>query len=345
MIGFRLAAVTSTLLSASHPALGQGLTVIEGIRVGHHTLAERPTGCTVVLTEAGAVASVDVRGGAPGTRETDLLRPENTVQEVHAVVLTGGSAFGLAAADGVVRYLEERGKGFAVGPVRVPIVAGAVLYDLGVGRDATIRPDAACGYAAATAATDETTAEGNVGAGAGATVGKLRGLARAMKSGVGTASIVLDNGVAVAALVAVNAIGDVVDPSTGAVIAGVRTLDGQALLDARRLLRGDSVTGGLGENTTVAVVATNVVFSKAEMNKIAQMAHDGLARTIYPVHTPADGDAVFALSTGASSAPSSVMVVGALAADVLAEAVLRAVRAAEGLPDLPAARDMARRSR
>jgi len=321
-------------------AFAQGLTAVEGIKVGHYTLAARPTGCTVILVEGGAVGGVDVRGGAPGTRETDLLRSENSVQEVHAVVLSGGSAFGLDAATGVVRYLDERRIGFAVGTNRVPIVPSAILYDLGVGEDPSIRPGPECGYEAARSAATTAAAEGNVGAGAGATVGKLQGMDRAMKSGIGTASITLDNGITIAALVAVNAVGDVVDPTTNTVVAGVRSADGSSLLDARTLLRGDAAIGRSGENTTIAVVATNAAFSKTEVNKIAQMAHDGLARTIYPVHTPFDGDAVFALATGTHQGGATVLVAGALAADVLAEAVLRAVRAAKGIPGLPAAADL-----
>ena len=337
-------AVVATVVSVGVvPA--QGLTAVAGIEVGHHTLAARLTGCTVILIEGGAVGGVDVRGGAPGTRETDLLRSENSVQKVHAVVLSGGSAFGLDAASGVVRYLDERRIGFAVGPNRIPIVPSAILYDLGVGDDPSIRPGPECGYEAARSATASSPAEGNVGVGAGATVGKLRGMDRAMKSGVGTASITLDNGITVAALVAVNAVGDIVDPNTNAVVAGVRTADGASLLDARALLRGNAAAGRSGENTTLAVVATNAAFSKAEVNKIAQMAHDGLARTIYPVHTPFDGDAVFALATGTHQEPATVLVVGALAADVLAEAVLRAVWAAQGIPGLPAAADLSGRSR
>ena len=324
---------------------GQGLTAIDGIKVGHHTLSERPTGCTVILIEHGAIAGVDVRGGAPGTRETDLLKSESMMQEVHAFVLSGGSAYGLDAATGVMQYLERHEIGFAVGANLIPIVPAAVLYDLSVGDAPSVRPGPDCGYRAAESASPDPVQEGNVGAGAGATVGKLRGMARAMKSGIGTASVTLENGVIVAALVAVNALGDVVDPSTGRVIAGVRTEDGTALLDARTLLREGVVEGQPGANTTIAVVATNLALSKAEINKVAQMAHDGLARSIYPVHTPFDGDAVFALTTGAISEGATVTRIGALAADILAEAVIRAVHAAEGLPGLPASRDLSGRSR
>ena len=324
---------------------GQGLTAIDGIKVGHHTLSQRPTGCTVILIERGALAGVDVRGGAPGTRETDLLKSESMMEEVHAFVLSGGAAYGLDAASGVMRYLESHEIGFAVGSNLVPIVPAAVLYDLGVGDAPSVRPGPECGYRAAESATSASIQEGNVGAGAGATVGKLRGMARAMKSGIGTASVTLENGITVAALVAVNALGDVVDPSTGRVIAGVRAEDGTTLLDARTLLREGAVDGQPGANTTIAVVATNLALSKADINKVAQMAHDGLARTIYPVHTALDGDAVFALTTGELPNGASVTRIGALAADVLAEAVIRAVQAAEGLPGLPASRDLSSRNR
>jgi L-aminopeptidase/D-esterase-like protein len=342
-----LAAAGATLILLGVPSPSQaqelawGLTAIPGLKVGHFTLTERPTGCTVVLAEGGAVGGVDVRGGAPGTRETALLDPVNTVQEVHAVVLSGGSAFGLDAASGVVRYLDERGIGYRVGQIRVPIVASAILYDLSIGEDPSIRPDAECGYAAATHASTETPAEGNVGAGAGATVGKLRGRARAMKGGVGTASITLESGLTVAALVAVNAVGDIIDPATGSVVAGVRTADGRGFADARALLR----EGAFDDppdltNTTIGVVATNATLTKAEATKVAQMAQDGLARTIYPAHTPGDGDTVFSLATGGFSGTAQVSTIGALAADMMAEAILRAVRAATGIPGLPAANDI-----
>jgi L-aminopeptidase/D-esterase-like protein len=316
-----------------------GLTAVEGIRVGSHTLTERPTGCTVVLVEGGAVASVDVRGAAPATRETDLLDPVNTVQRVHAVVLSGGSAFGLDAASGVMRYLEEKGIGYAIGPARVPIVPAASLFDLLVG-DWKIRPDAECGYRAARAATTARPAEGSVGAGAGATVGKLLGPGRAMKGGLGTAAIRVGD-VVVAALVAVNAVGDVVDPATGKVVAGVRTEDGRGMADARKLVR----AGGAPEarplaNTTIGVVATNAALTKSEAKRVAQVAHDGLARTIAPAHTPGDGDTLFVLSTGARTG-ASLLTIGELAAEAVAEAVLRAVREASGVEGYPAARDLA----
>ena len=321
----------------------RGLTAVEGITVGHHTLGERPTGCTVVLAGDGAVAGVDVRGGAPGTVETDLLDPVAAVQEVHAVVLTGGSAFGLAARDGVMRYLDEKGVGHRVGGLHVPIVAGAVIYDLSVGGRPEVRPGSDCGYRAAAAASGAMPAEGNAGAGAGATVGKIRGLRRAMKGGAGTASASLSSGVTVGALAIVNALGDVVDSATGSVVAGVRTPDGRSLADARVLVREPperEESEGDG-NTTIGVVATNAVLTPAEATKLAQMAQDGLARAIYPSHTPRDGDTVFSLATGAFEGEASLAVIGALAADVMAEAIVRGVTAAAGIPGYPAASDLA----
>lgn len=319
-----------------------GLTAVAGVRVGHHTLAERPTGCTVVLTERGAVGGVDVRGGAPGTRETDLLDPVNSVQEVHAVVLSGGSAFGLDAASGVVRYLDERDIGFNAGVARVPIVVGAILFDLGVGGDPAIRPGAECGYLAAQAASGDPVARGSVGAGAGATVGKLGG-GSPMKSGVGSASVTLPGGLTVGALVAVNALGDVIDPATGEIVAGARTPDGSGFLDARRAVRsGALVRPQPGRNTTIGVVATNAPLTKAQATKLAQMAQDGLARAIYPSHTPWDGDTMFALATGDYDGPVDLLTIGALAADMVAAAILDAVRSAEGLEGLPAVADLGR---
>ncbi len=321
------------------------ITDVAGLRVGHFTDLRRPTGCTVILTPEGAVAGVDVRGAAPGTRETELLSPLNAVEQVHAIVLAGGSAFGLDAASGVMRWLDERGFGIAVGPARVPIVPAAILFDLWVG-DASIRPDAASGYAACEAASTRPVAEGNVGAGSGATVGKLFGIERAMRGGIGTASVTV-GGITVGALVAVNAVGDVVDPGTGQVVAGARTADGsQPLGTMRALLRGDMpALLQPGMATTLGVVATDAVLTKAQANKMAQMAHDGLARSINPVHTMSDGDTVFALATGRSGHSASLTLIGALSAEVIAAAVLRAVRAATrlsgpGLPDLPAAGDL-----
>ena len=334
-------------IGAAPPALGAqqaqetgstSITDVPGILVGHHTLAERPTGCTVVLAMEGATGGVDVRGGAPGTRETALLDPVNTVQKLHAVVLSGGSAFGLDAATGTVRWLEENGIGFEVGELRVPIVAGAVLFDLRVG-DWRIRPDAECGHRAAESAGADAPAEGNAGAGAGATVGKIAGMGRAMKGGIGSAAIRREDGLVVGALIAVNAVGDVIDPSTGRVIAGVRTEDGRGLADARVLVR-ESGASPTSSNTVIGVVATNASLTKAQATKVAQMAHDGLARAVSPAHTPWDGDTIFALSTGQGGGEADVLEIGALAADAVSEAILRAVRAAEGLPDLPSATDL-----
>ena len=243
----------------------RGLTAIAGIEVGHHTLDARPTGCTVVLTRGGATAAVDVRGASPGTRETALLDPVNSIQHVHAVVLSGGSAFGLAAADGVMRYLDEQGIGYRTRTARVPIVPAAILYDLGIG-DPAIRPDAECGYQAARSARSDGIDEGSFGAGAGATVGKLAGPDHAMKGGIGTALIELPDGLQVAALMAVNAVGDVYDPATGALVAGVRTADGLRLAGARALLREPAPDPPGGENTTIGVVATNAALDKAQLS-------------------------------------------------------------------------------
>jgi L-aminopeptidase/D-esterase-like protein len=329
--------------SAAQPGAVNGtLTAVSGIKVGHHTLTERPTGCTVILTESGAVAGVDVRGAAPGTRETDLLDPVNVVQQVHAIVLAGGSAFGLDAASGVMRYLDERNIGFKVRNVNVPIVPSAILIDLFVGNP-QIRPTADCGYRAAASASTAPVAEGNVGAGAGATVGKIAGFDRAMKGGLGSSAIVMPDGLIVSALVAVNALGDVIDPHTGRVVAGVRTEDGARLADARVLLReGAPVRGFTGGNTTIGVVATNAVLTKTQATKVAQMAQDGYARAISPIHTHADGDTVFAVATGVHAGDADVSRIGALAADVMADAIVRAVRAAASIPGYPAVRDLRR---
>ena len=334
-----------------------GLTAVEGLTVGQYTYEERPTGCTVVLALDGAVGAVDVRGGAPATRETALLSPHNMIQELHAVVLTGGSAYGLDASGGVMRYLEEQDVGYRVGAGVVPIVVAASLMDLGMGGASKPRPDADCGYRAAAAADTGAVAQGNVGAqgpvgaGAGATVGKMGGRGSRMKGGLGSASIRMEQGpsagLVVAALVAVNAVGDVIDPATGQVVAGVRGPNDE-LLDARKLLR-----SGLGrdrrasqreaenrENTTIAVVATNATLNQAEATRMAQMAHDGLARSIVPSHTPGDGDTVFAVATGALEGPADVSRIGALAAEALADAVLNSVRHAESLPGILAVRDL-----
>jgi L-aminopeptidase/D-esterase-like protein len=319
------------------------LTAVPGIKVGHHTLAERPTGCTVVLIEGGAVAGVDVRGSAPASAETDLLKPENLVQQIFAVSLAGGSAFGLDSRSGVVKYLDEKSIGYPVygGTVHVPIVPAAALIDLNVGGNPKIRPTADCGYRAAQAATTAPVAEGNVGAGAGATVGKWGGGNRAMKAGIGSAAIRMNDGLIVAALVAVNAAGDIIDPETTKVVAGVRTEDGKSLADARKMLRaGAQGRAGALENTTLGVVATNAVLTKPQATKVAQMAHDGFARAIYPSHTMGDGDTIFAIATAAKRGDTNVSQIGALAAQVIAEAIVRAATQAASIPGYPAARDI-----
>ena len=335
-----LAAVGDPVAQRTIPPLTNAtLTAVPGIKVGHHTLTERPTGCTVILTEGGATAGVDVRGAAPATRETDLLDPVNSVQQVHAIVLSGGSAFGLDAASGVMRYLEERKIGFPFGSARVPIVPAASLFDLGVGNP-LVRPGTDCGYQAARSATTGPVVEGSVGAGAGATAGKAAGMARAMKTGVGSTALTLPDGVIIAAFVVVNAFGDVIDPATGQLVAGVRTADGRSLADARKLLRSGALLPTSANNTTLGVVATNVHLSKTDAKRVAEMAHDGYARAIAPVHTPVDGDTIFALATGAHADSADVGVIGALAAEAMGDAIVRAATEATGLPDIPAVRDL-----
>jgi len=335
-------ALLSAAVAAQAPARASfGLTAVEGIKVGHHTLSERPTGCTAILVDGDAVGGVSQRGGAPGTRETDLLNPMNMVDKVNAVVLAGGSAFGLDAATGTVRWLEEHNIGWPAGPSRVPIVPAAILFDLGVGGQPKIRPTADCGYKAAGAATTGPIAEGTVGAGAGATVGKFGGAGRSMKSGLGTASITLPNGLVVAAIVAVNAVGDIIDPATGKIIAGVRNPDG-TFADARRMLRtgANSQPPRAGENTTIGLVATNAKLSKSQVTRMALMADDGYARAISPSHTNGDGDTIFSLATGRWNGAADITVVGALAAEAMADAVVRAGTQATGVAGIPAARDL-----
>ena len=332
--------------SYPHPAAAVpgAITQVLGIEVGHFTDPRRPTGCTVILAREGAVAGVDVRGAAPGTRETDLLHPSNLIERVHAITLAGGSAWGLDAAGGVMRWLEEQGIGLPVGYGLVPIVPAAVLFDLPVG-DHRIRPDANAGYQACVAASRAVPAEGNAGAGAGALVGKLFGIGRAMKGGIGTASVTLE-GVTVGAIVACNALGDVVDPRTGHVIAGARTADGASLLNIRdAILAGDAPQPLLaGTNTTLGVIATDAVLTKAQAHRLAQVAHDGLARSINPVHTMSDGDTLFAMGTGKAGKTLGMMVLSTLVAEVTARAVVRAVGAARrvshGPLSWPAACDM-----
>ena len=319
-------------MNAPFPAGDAGsITRVAGIEVGHFTDTRRPTGCTVVMAPEGAVAGVDVRGAAPGTRETDLLHPSNLVDKVHAIMLAGGSAWGLEAATGAVRWLEESGVGLDVAVGRLPIVPAAVLFDLLVG-DMRIRPDAAAGYAACAAASSADPAEGNVGAGAGAVVGKVFGIQHAMKGGVGTASITVD-GVTVGALIACNALGDVIDPDTAQVMAGARTDDGRALRDTRRaLLRGQPPQPLLaGTNTTIGVVATDAILTKAQAHRLAIAAHDGLARSINPVHTMSDGDTLFSLGTGRAGKSLGMMVLATMAAEATARATVRAVQAARSV--------------
>ncbi len=336
--------MTKTELERLLAAPAGAITDVPGIEVGHFTDARRPTGCSVVVARAGAVGGVDVRGAAPGTRETDLLAPTNTVDTVHAVLLSGGSAFGLDAASGVMRWLDERGIGLPVGPARVPIVPGAVLFDLTVG-DAAIRPDAAAGYAACEAARPGAPAEGCVGAGTGAAVGKVFGMDFAMKGGIGTASVRV-GGVTVGALVACNALGDVVDPGTGGVIAGARTADGTGLRDTRRaLLAGEAPIPLLaGTNTTIGVIATDAALTKVQATRLAQAGHDGLARAINPVHTASDGDTLFTLATGKAAAHPGMLALSVMAAEAVARATVRAVLAARSLNEkglrLPAALDL-----
>jgi L-aminopeptidase/D-esterase-like protein len=317
------------------------ITDVPGIKVGHATHKEALTGCTVVLCEDGAVGGVDQRGGAPGTRETDSMKPMHLVQTAHAIVLAGGSAFGLEAATGVVRYLEEQGIGFDVQVAKVPIVPAAILFDLGIG-DAAVRPDAAMGSAACRAAEGGLVAEGNVGAGTGATVGKIMGLKQAMKAGLGTASIDLGEGLVVGAIVAVNAFGDVIDPQTGQIIAGARSLGGTGFADTLAVMKSlvsKTILEFAGpRDTVIGVVATNAQLNKEEANKVAQMAHDGLARAVRPAHTMFDGDTLFALATG--SIKADVNTVGGYAAEVVAEAIVRAIKTAEGIAELPAWRDL-----
>ncbi len=328
--------------------LQNSITDVPGIRVGQAQDMDALTGCTVVLAEKGAVGGVDQRGGAPGTRETDLLRPMHMVQKVHAILLSGGSAFGLDAATGVMHYLEERKVGVNTGVVKVPIVPAAILYDLGIGK-ANVRPDAAMGYQACLNASEEKPAEGNAGAGTGATAGKILGIRQATKTGIGTASVEIGGGVIVGAIVAANPFTDVVDPASGKILAGTRplavglitdktetfvnSLEFMRTLAGRNILRLASLS-----HTVIGVVATNARLSKEETNKVAQMAQDGLARAIRPAHTMFDGDTLFALATGEKRA--DVNAVGAFAAEVVAQAIVNGVIAAEAAGGLPAGRDL-----
>lgn len=314
----------------------KGLTDIPGIKAGHATDLQNRTGCTVILTETGAVAGVAIRGSATGTEEFELLRPGHVTERIHAVVFAGGSAFGLEAASGVRRYLEQKGIGFPTGAGKVPLVPAAILYDLGFAKPG-VRPTREMGEAAAAAATDGPVQEGAVGAGTGATVGKLFGRAQIMKSGVGSASTVLGNGVRVAALAVVNAFGDVIDPKTGAIIAGARkATNSTEFANTAEAMKAGTRGGFQNENTTLVAVATDAQFDKIQITKIAELSTIGMARTISPVFTMSDGDVAIALSLGGKKA--AVDAVGIAAAEVVAEAILRAVRAAPSMNGVPGLR-------
>jgi len=309
----------------------KGLTDIPGLRVGHVSDFDAITGCTAILCERGAVGGVDIRGSASGTEDTPSLDPVHQDETVHGILLAGGSAFGLEAASGVRRYLEHRGAGVKFGGHTIPIVVGAILFDLNIGKG-DVRPTMAMGEAAAAAASTEAVAEGCVGAGTGATVGKIRGMRQAMKSGIGSYTVTLPGGVLVSSLVAVNAFGDVRDPATGKIVAGARkSSDGREFLDSDRALRETAVTGS--QNTTLAVVATNAKLSKVQAQKLAQFASLGVARAIYPVNTTVDGDTVFALSVG--SAQGEINALGSAAAEAVAQGILRAVRMAKTMGGVP----------
>ena len=315
---------------------------LPAVSVGHWTDGANGTGCTAVLCEAGAVGGVDVRGSSPGTRETDLLRPGNRIERVHGVLLSGGSAFGLDAASGVVRWLEERGAGYASGAGVIPIVPAAIVFDLGV-VTARVRPGPAEGYAAARAATPGTVAEGSVGAGTGATVGKLFGSERAVKGGLGAYALDLGGGLAVGALMVVNAVGGVHDPDTGELVAGARN-EGRGgmsgwldLLDARPA---DAAPPAAGESTTIGVVATNAALTKEQANKLAAVAHDGIALAVRPAHTMADGDTMFALAAATHDGPADFDRLCAAAAAAVGRAIVRGVRAARGLGGFPAVSEL-----
>lgn len=328
------------------PDLRDAITDIPGIRVGHWTNRRAATGCTVILCPPNTVGGVDVRGAAPGTRETDLLRPGNLVEHVHAIVLSGGSAFGLEAATGVMRYLSERGVGFPMGELHVPIVPSAILFDLAVGKPSW--PDAEAGRRAAARASGGRVEQGSVGAGTGATVAKMGGPGRNWKGGLGTASELLDTGVIVAAIAAVNAVGSIRDPRTGEVVAAPRD-DRGGMSDMDALLRtgrGRRRTEEAGRNTTLAVVATNARLTKTQVNRMATVAHDGFARTIWPVHTRTDGDVIFALATGSLEiADDEVGPLEAMATRAVERAVLAGVRSATSLAGIPAVADAARKHR
>ena len=346
---------TSNVVQAFRPATAGAqsdnssnttLTAVDGIKVGSFTLPGGTTGCTVILVDGeGVPGGVSQRGGAPGTRETDLLNPLNMVDKVNAVVLSGGSAFGLDSATGTVKWLEEHHIGWDVRVTRVPIVPAAILFDLPIGNNARNHPGPDCGYKAVESATTAPVTMGTVGAGAGATVGKMGGAGTSMKGGLGSAALRMPNGLVVAAIVAVNAAGDILDPDTGKVIAGARKADG-TFADARTLLRSGALaqrraqTPRAVENTTIGLVATNAKLTKAEVSRMALMGDDGYARAIFPSHTMGDGDTVFSLATGKWDGQADVSLIGALAADAMARALVQAVTQATGLPNIPAVRDL-----
>ena len=319
------------------------ITSVSGLEVGHYTDLDNATGCTVIICRRGAVGGVDVRGGSPGTRETDLLRPVYRVNQVHAVVLSGGSAFGLDSASGAMRYLSQNGIGIQTGPALVPIVSAAILFDLGLVTE-KVYPTSADGFTASAAATTNSMPEGSVGAGTGATVGKVLGIERSIKAGIGSASIQVPGGFTIAAAIAVNAYGGIVDYRTGQVLAGPRREDHPGFLDSNALLleQGASEIGPPLTNTTIGVVATDAQLTKEDANHLSRVAHDGLAMSIRPCHTMRDGDTMFTMATGAASGTPDMTVLGAAAVEVTAQAVLRAVQTATGLGGIPALRDLDR---
>ncbi|QGU96526.1 peptidase S58 family protein [Clostridium bovifaecis] len=319
------------------------ITDIEGIKLGHAQDLDGATGCTVILCEAGAIAGVDVRGGAPGTRETDLLNPMNMVDKIHAILLTGGSAFGLDAAGGIMKYLEERGIGFDVGVTKVPIVCGAALFDLVIG-DHKVRPDKEMGYKACLNASKSECLEGNIGAGTGATIGKVLGPEFAMKGGLGTYTLKVGD-LIVGAIVAVNCLGDVIDPKDGKIVAGVLNENKNGLRDTEDIMLSqyDNKKNLYNGNTTIGIIVTNAKLTKAETNKVASMAHNGYGRTIYPVHTMYDGDTIFSIATGKVEA--DVNVVGLLAARTMERAIVKAVKTSTSIHGYKSYRDLSKQSK
>lgn len=317
------------------------ITDVPGFLVGHAHDLQAATGCTVIICPPGTLGGVDIRGSAAGTRQVDSLHSFHAVDEVHAVLLSGGSAFGLDAAAGVMQYLEEKGIGYQTSAAKVPIVPTAIIYDLGLG-NGQIRPDKEMAYRACLASHSGGVAEGSVGVGAGASVGKLMGIALATKGGVGTSARLLANGIIVGALVVVNAFGDVIDPQSGAILAGARDPNNpQRFINSSKMIREGlriPQRGTAFQNTTLGVVATNVRLTKRQAIKVAQMAHSGLVRTISPIHSTVDGDLIFTLSCGELTA--DVNTVGLLAEEVIAQAVMRAIKKADGLGLLPSYQDL-----